>query len=32
MGLARGFDPTVDLRLSLAAEAAAKMPADVVCL
>ena len=32
MGLARGFDPTVDLRLPLAAEAAAKMPADVVCL
>ena len=32
MGLARGFDPTVDLRLQAASEAAAQMPSDVVCL
>ena len=32
MALARGFDPTVDLRLQAASEAAAQMPSDVVCL
>ena len=32
MALARGFDPTVDLRIPLAAEAAAQMPSDIVCL
>ena len=32
VALARGFDPTVDLRLKSVSEAAAQMPADVVCL